>query len=104
MGNQVITEVKSHKHLSVFLSNDCSWHEHIDYVNENAWGRINVVRSLKFYLDKKSLKTIYLTSIRPVLEYTYVIKGNCTSYEEQKLDKNRLRLLLNLCHYMHFTR
>ena len=26
MDNQVITEVDSHKHLCVFLSNDCTWH------------------------------------------------------------------------------
>ena len=60
MGNQVITEVKSHKHLGVFLSNDCSRYKHIDYVNENAWGRINVIRSLKFYLDKNLLKLFIL--------------------------------------------
>ena len=38
MDNQAITEVDSHKHLGVFLSNDCTWHKHIDYVKENAWG------------------------------------------------------------------
>ena len=26
MDNQVIIEVDSHKHLGVFLSNDCTWH------------------------------------------------------------------------------
>ena len=36
MDNQVIIEVDSHKHLGVFLSNDCTWHKHIDYVNEKA--------------------------------------------------------------------
>ena len=39
---KVIIEVDSHKHLGVFLSNDCTWHKHIDYVKEKAWGRINV--------------------------------------------------------------
>ena len=56
-------------HLGVFLSNDCSWHKHIDYIKEKAWGRINVMRKLKFFLDRKSLETIYLTFVRPVLEY-----------------------------------
>ena len=44
MENQVISEVESHKHLSVFLSNDCSWHKHIDYIKEKVWGRIKVMR------------------------------------------------------------
>ena len=48
MDNQVIAEIDSHKHLGVFLSNDCTWHMHIDYVKEKAWGRVNVMRRLKF--------------------------------------------------------
>ena len=87
MDNQVITEVDSHKHLDVFLSNDCSWHKHIDYVKEKAWGRMNVMRRLKFCLDRKSLETIYLTFIRPILEYADVVWDNCTNYEKQELDK-----------------
>ena len=85
--NQVITEVESHNHLGVFFSNDCSWHTHIDYIKEKAWSRINVMRRLKFFLDIKSVETIYLTFIRPVLEYVDVVWGNCTNYEKQELDK-----------------
>ena len=36
MDNQIITEVDSRKHLGVFLSNDCTWHKHMDYVTEKA--------------------------------------------------------------------
>ena len=87
MENQVVSEVESYKHLGVFLSKYCSWHKHIDYIKEKAWGRINVMRRLKFFLFRKSLETIYLTFIRPVLEYTDVVWGNCTNYEKQELDK-----------------
>ena len=48
---------------------------------------MNVMRSLKFCLDRKSLETIYLTFIRPILEYTDVVCDNCTNYEKQELDK-----------------
>ena len=34
MDNKVIKEVNSHKHLGVFLSNDCTRHKHIDYVKK----------------------------------------------------------------------
>ena len=83
MDNQVITEVDSHNHLSVFLSNDRTLHTHIDFVKEKAWGRMNVMRRLKFCLDRKSLETIYLTSIRPTLEYADVVWDNCANYEKQ---------------------
>ena len=87
MDNQIITEVDSHKHLGVFLSNDCTWHKHIDYVKKKAWGRMNVMKRLQFCLDRKSLETIYLTFIRPILEYADVVWDNCTNYEKQELDK-----------------
>ena len=32
MENQQITETDSHKHLGIYLSNDCIWHKHIDFV------------------------------------------------------------------------
>ena len=87
MDNQIIEEVSSHKHLGIFLSNDCSWHKHIDYVKEKAWVRINVMRRLKFRLNRKSLETIYFSFIRPLLEYADVIWDNCTYYEKLELDK-----------------
>ena len=45
------------------------------------------MRRLKFKLDRESLKTIYLTFIRPPLEYGDVIWDNCTQYEKNELDK-----------------
>ena len=48
---------------------------------------IHIMRKLKFYLDHKSLETIYLSFIRPLLEYRDVIWDNCTQYEKKKLDK-----------------
>ena len=87
MDNQVIKEVDSHKHFCVFLSNDCTWQKHIDYVKERVWGRMNVMRRLKFCIDRKSLETIYLTFIRPILEYADVVWDKCTNYKKQEFDK-----------------
>ena len=63
-----IEEVECHKHLGVYLSNDCSWHQPIVYLKEKAWCRIKIMRKLKFKLDRKSLETIYIAFIRPLLE------------------------------------
>ena len=46
--NEQIQEVNSHKHLGLYFSNDCSWHEHIEHIKTKAWQRINVMRRLKF--------------------------------------------------------
>ena len=45
------------------------------------------MHKLKFKLDHKSLETIYLVFIRPLLEYGDVIWDNCTKYEKSELDK-----------------
>ena len=87
MQNHLISEVDVHKHLGLYFTNDCTWHNHINYIKEKAWHRLNIMRKLKFKLDRKSLETIYLTFIRPLLEYGDVIFDNCTQYEKQELDK-----------------
>ena len=88
MQNLQISEVEFHKHLGIYLSNECTWHHHIKYISEKAWGRINVMR--KFKLDRKSLEIIYTAFIRPLLEYGDVIWDNCSQYEKQELEKIQL--------------
>ena len=73
MNQQQISEVNFHKHLGLIFSNDCTWHEHLDYIKTKAWQRINIMRKLKFTLDRKSLQTIYISFIRPLLEYADVV-------------------------------
>ena len=63
------------------------WHKHIDYIKTKAWARINIMRKLKFQLDRRSLEIIYTTFIRPILEYGNEIWDNCTQYEKEEIDK-----------------
>ena len=90
MNNQIITEVENHKHLGVVFQSNCTWHEHLNMIISKAWQRINVMRKLKFVLDRKSLQCIYFSFIRPVLEYADVVWDNCTKYEEDELEKIQL--------------
>ena len=90
MNNEPIKEVLSHKHLGLFLSNDGKWHEHINYITAKAWSRIYVMRKLKFLLDKRSLETIYISFIRPLLEHADVVWDNCTRYEVEAIEKIQL--------------
>ena len=93
MNNVSINEVPSHKHLhiGIFLSNDGTWHEHINYITSKSWIRLNVMRKLKFILDRKSLEIIYTSFIRLILEYADVIWDNCTQYEINALEKIKSR-------------
>ena len=85
--NQQITEVESHKHLGLYFSNNLTWHDQINYILETAWRRINVMRKLKFRLDRKSLEVIYTAFNRPILEYGDVVWDNCSRYEKLEIEK-----------------
>ena len=77
INSQPISEVTSHKHLGIILSNDCTWHAHFELIKAKAWSRINVMPKLKFHLDRKSLQIFYFSFIRPRLEYGDVVWNNC---------------------------
>ena len=90
MNDQQVLEVDCHKHLGLYLSNNGSWHQQINFVLEKAWCRINIMRKLKFKLDRKSLEIIYTAFIRPILEYGDVIWDNCAQYEKNEIEKIQL--------------
>ncbi|MES9994058.1 MAG: hypothetical protein ABW098_19070, partial [Candidatus Thiodiazotropha sp.] len=87
MNYQLINEVDVHKHLGLYFSNDCKWHEHIQQIKSKAWQRVNVMRRLKFTLDRKSLQIVYFSFIRPLLEYANIVWDNCSQYESNQLEQ-----------------
>ena len=88
MNQQDIITVESHKHLGLTFTNERSWHERLNNIKTKAWHRINVMRTIKFQLNRKSLQIIYFSFIRPLLEYADVVCDNCTQYEANELEKN----------------
>ena len=77
-----IKEVDCHKHLGLNFLNDGNWHQRIRYITEKAWFRINIMRKLKFQLDPRSPKTIYLAFVRLLLEYADVTWDNCSQLKK----------------------
>ena len=84
---ETISEIDMHKHLGLIFSNDFTWHEHLSHIKKKAWHRINIMRKLKFILDRKSLQIIYFSFIRPLLEYADVVWDNCTQHEANEVKK-----------------
>ena len=48
----------------------------------------NIMRRLKYDLDRKSLETIYKSFIRPLLEYADGIWNNCTQQTKTNLNSS----------------
>ena len=84
-----LSEVSSHKHLGLVFFNDCTGNQHIDYKTKQAWNRINtsIMHKLKFKLNRKYFEKLFISSIRPLLEYGDIIWDNCTQYDKQEIDK-----------------
>ena len=51
-----------------------------------AFIRVNILRKFKFIPDRKTLEKIYLTFIRPILEYADVVWDNKTLFLINKLE------------------
>ena len=65
--------------MGTTLSNDLTWITHISTIYENASKRLNLLKGLKFKLNRSTLNAMYLTLIRPLMEYADFIWDGCSS-------------------------
>ena len=93
--NEKIEIVESHKHLDVTISSDANWKTHIDNISIAAFKQVNVLRKLKFTLSRKCLSNIYISFIRPLLEYACEVWDGCYERETEKFEKNSIRSCQN---------
>ena len=73
MNNSELQKVDYHKHLGVIFSNNGFWHDHVDYIVKQSYTQLNMLRKVRMTLDRFSLEKIYMSFIRPILEYADVI-------------------------------
>ena len=92
-GNATVETKQSHKHLGLTFSSNLSWGRHIEEILVKANKRLDVLRGLKWQLDRKTLEILYKSYIRPILEYGDVVWLNCTEQEKQELEKFQLQAI-----------
>lgn len=85
-----IYPVEGHKHLGVTLSDDVKWSKHIDIIIARATKQVAVLRKLKFIVSRNFLENIYITFIRPLLEYCCEVWDNCSITDSNRLEKVQL--------------
>ena len=89
-GNEQLTDVESHKHLGLTLSSRLTWSAHIVNIAESVSSMVDVLKRLKYDLDRKSIETIYFSFIRPKLEYACHVWNNCSIHEKEILENIQL--------------
>ena len=85
--NCPVKYVEDHKHLGLTLSSDGKWHKHIDSLTTSASKVLGIMRKLKFKVSRKTLNQIYISFLRPKIEYASVVWDGCSQYEKDSLDK-----------------
>jgi hypothetical protein len=91
-GQTDILFVDFHTHLSIVFSSDGKLTRHIDYILSKASKQLCVLRKLKFILKREILEKIYLTFIRPLLEYFCEVWDNCSQTDNCRLEKLQLEV------------
>ena len=51
INNSELQKVDNHKHLGVIFSNNGFWHDHVDYIVNKSYTRLNMLRKVRMTLD-----------------------------------------------------
>ena len=90
LNGRPIANMKSHRHLGVILSENCSWQDHIDKVTKKASQRLGALQCLKYSLSRKSLEQVYQSYILPLLDYGDVLYDSCTTAQANAVENIHL--------------
>jgi histone H3/H4 len=85
-----IKEVSNHKHLGITLQRDAKWSTHIAEITSRAKRRLDVLRSYAYTLDRRSIEKLYISYIRPILEYSDTVWDNCRNCDKEALENIQL--------------
>ena len=81
-----IVDVKSHKHVGLWLDSNLSWKTHLADIYSKASKRINILKFFKYKLCRASLEKLFISFIRPILEYGNIVWAGGYACDLSKLD------------------
>ena len=85
--NIEIEEVSSYSYLGLTLTQNLRWGDHVNVVSIKARKRLSMMLPLKYRLDRKTLQTMFLSFVSPIMDYGMVIWGGSYDCDINKLDK-----------------
>ena len=91
--NHPVMQHDCHKHLGLTFNKKGTWSDHISTIYKNASSRLNILRMLKHKVDRNTLKTLYISYIRPILEYSDVVWDNCSKKDSDLIESVQLEAM-----------
>ena len=107
IGGEVIPQTKITKFLGLWIDDNLSWKEHVNYLLLRLKRNINLLRTGKKFLSPHALKTIYFTQIHSNLTYGIGIWGSLISKDLlsrlQKVQNTCIRIMSSGSHTSNTT-
>jgi len=91
LNNTVIDSVISHKDLGIIFDNHLKFHNHTTEVTAKANCLLGLIRKSFDYLELDMLVTLFVTIVRPTLEYSNPVWGPQFILDQRKLEKVQRR-------------
>ena len=95
--NNNISQSNSHKHLGLTIGQFGNWNDHINDICTRARRKANMLRPLKYKLNRQTLLVLANSFVRPTLEYGCVVWDNCTKTEKMQIDRTYEDVLRIVC-------
>ena len=100
LSGSLIKRVTEFKHLEVTFDQSLSWNEYIDSLISKAGKRIGLLGRLRRFLTFHSTNVIYLSIVRPTLEYCFGVwecYGEVNSNKLETLQRRAGRAVIRTC-------
>ena len=85
--------VDEHKHVGIWLNQKLDWKTHISQLASKANGRMGILRKFKHKLPRSVLNQIYLSFVRPLMEYGGSLFANEDDCDLNLLDNIQMEAL-----------
>src|SRR3984885_14930417 len=102
--NQCINRVTSAKFLGVYIDDQLSWKQHVNYISQKLAKNIGIISRIRHFLPKKILLSLYYSLIYPYLTYCNLVWAS-TCYTTlgclSILQKRIIRIICNVPYGTH---
>ena len=93
--------VQEIKLLGVIINNRLKRDSHIDHVTKLASRKLYALRTLRPLLSRDDLKAVYISLIRPILEYASTVFPDLPRFLEERVNRIQVRAHRIICSHSH---
>ena len=97
LDGQRLKEVNTLTQLGLTLNNQMTWDTHIREKCVKTSQRLNILKRLSFIFPMNAKLQIYLTFIRPILEYASVVFDNCPDEWCEAIERIQRDAAISIC-------